>query len=486
MRKAWIFGLLTAVCLGAFVLTGCKQENSTVTNGEATSEVQSETVPTESPTVILTATPTMTPTPVPTESPTVTPTATPTVTPTPVPTELPTSTPVPTPANAEPQETDSGDWHYGTVKRGEPPKERHKWYILSRTCHPVCNGELEIPDGISPELEQEIIDFYQEWRKKEPVIQGYDILKKTKKGHLECSVHTVVINGICSLEFSKYYRCDDLDYYQTENCFESVYKTYDLNSEQEIELKDLFYEDTNYVSLLDFMILPGSNMDYSYYGKGIQENQPFCFDKPFTIEIGSDLIYLQWKEMIELTALPEYAKKEEANLDKVYVYAYCYWEHLGRHSATYDLTESDSCLGINGIPEKTEYIGVNLTEVPDAVRESIQDRSDELFGVTKEDVLELQKRIGSIPLKSEKSFEIYRQGRAYRVSAWRYITSDEADYNTLRTLAGEELFDRVYSSSFDIYVNRNGNFDTYQDWFQGYHFETISIENYRKEIEWDE
>ena len=358
----------------------------------------------------------------------------------------------------------------GTVKRGAEEKNCDKWLYSIRKQEEFTDsrGELYyIPVGVAgtqtgDKILQELDKAIQEWTDREPSFQGYNILKRKHEFEHESYVRFQDFNGILSVVFEKYHS------YTEDGALKQFYevdsKVYDLHTGNELELKDLFYDDTDWMKLIDSAL---TQYRMSEEKSGISLANP-----KFIIGNSGGLQFLSVDEaMITVLSSIEFAEKSairQFGLQEAEYANECdmYFYHDQDSYVTVETAETQNYLGIPGLAEKMEF--VKTVPVPGSVMEAAKKYLAENCSVGKEKVQILHDRLAGTEhfVKMEKC-SVSRMGSYYCFEpAIHCVDTGDADWDTVRETAGDlsELLN--YFGEEKYYFDANGNVITYADLFE--------------------
>lgn len=345
----------------------------------------------------------------------------------------------------EEQMPETQEWHFGTQKREQSSAESmyqgyfyyvpqveyfyadNRDYIQLTTWHNQAAMEA---------INQDIQDTYNNMIEIPLEFQGSEIIKRThpyKKEYdsvygMGCTNYAMSVQYDRYLEF--YIREDDY-----EDCcryFQTAYKTYDLNTGKELQLRDLFYEDTDYVTLLNDMIAEWE-IKRSDFGErkpfaGITENQQFYISYGgLTIvldEANYDNFYIPGREFAQISAFGANSDSLEAIKD----FSEIEMLSVDGSIRTVEKEVRPSYAGIDGLDENVLW--VERCEAPEAVWTTLKTLpicTQEL--IASEQVYELVEILGPNLLGLERQILISKTGPVYNVQVGLEFKVDYSNWN---------------------------------------------------------
>lgn len=363
-----------------------------------------------------------------------------------------------------PTEEDTS-WHYGTVQRPTSKEEKRLYFfqVPVESTDTSVIGEIagsNQEEKLSDAINQELKDIkYGEWNHV-----GAAALEKIYTHH-DVSVaepYCYVVNNILSVTIRRW---DDFtsssdgvgEYFRT-----MYYSNYNIVTGERMQLKDIFYEDTDYVSLLNGIInewlLEHNDLEQTILFTGIQEDQQFSIEEDGSLNIYIDdgvYVTLPSFDVMEMTALADAVQVDETTQERIYFLPsftkyneYCEIEYRSSDRATYT-----SYCGLDGVKEE-RAIGYSC-EVPDEVhrfllQEELRQTDTEEIRAAKDTLDEL-----GVTLSVETYFEVDRIGEVY-------VASSMISTRMYDSILGEQLSDEEVSAVYDaLDIIEWGMDDTY-------------------------
>ena len=223
---------------------------------------------------------------------------------------------------------------YGTVKKRhetKDPKRKYFAYNYEDIVNVNPDKQYGIGSGVLlPErliitpawnaIQEQVEDEYQRLLSEEPNFQGADILsRKYSEPEVTLDVDTAFFfDNTVSISFFRTYRFgSDYDH----QVYETIYKVYSLKTGEELHLRDFFYKDTDYITLLNDYIsnhyfpyteektpIPKITPDQEFY---IDSEGNLCLDID-DYNVG-DPIMMSYNDFVESSAVSEFVRKKKLN-----------------------------------------------------------------------------------------------------------------------------------------------------------------------------
>ena len=331
----------------------------------------------------------------------------------------------------EPEE--AGNLNYGTVKRSGITDPKKKYFVHTGENF-IGDGVISLPERLeNTAVWDEIQDQVRLELWKKPDYPGADImLRKGKKITSEVSVNFPDFwdpqrgfNNTVSYLFSCYYELHHyetvgMDYKETVG-YKYWYKVYSLKTGQELHLRDFFYEDTDYITLLNNYIGGKYTADSedSCLFHGITPDQDFYFDSQgnifFNIDGNGKTIPMSYLEFAEISAISEFVEEQDLN------YMPKYSDLNGNIPFSGIKEERPSFHGIEGI---TENVIISYPEgTPESILEFIQNGYLDSYSCLDEGLLADHHRTNP----GEK-LSVHTDARVDRLGPFYCVDRDQAVY----------------------------------------------------------
>ena len=366
----------------------------------------------------------------------------------------------------EPMKEDTS-WHYGTVERPNLTEKKQLYFFQVPVKEDnVADGILFEVEGsdqekkISDAINQECIDIkFGEWDHI-----GSAVLEKMYPHHEVSVVGPVywVVNNIMSVFIGRW---DEFTSSEDEygEYFETMYySNYNIVTGERMQLKDIFYEDTDYVSLLNDVIrdwlIEHNDLERSILFTGISEDQQFYIKEngSLVIYIDDDVyVTLSPFDVMQMTALADAVPVDASTQERGYFLpAFTQFDGDGDG----EFKSSDRCMytcycGLDGVNEN-RAIGY-LCEVPDEVRNFLL--QEELMQTNTEEMRAAKDSLDDlgVTLSVDTYYQVDRIGEVYVAS---YMFSRMGDSIFDEHFSEEEAAE-VYDAAAEIvYTNKNGNY----------------------------
>ncbi|MBQ0011520.1 MAG: hypothetical protein KBT07_02310 [Clostridiales bacterium] len=349
-----------------------------------------------------------------------------------------------------PTEEDTS-WHYGTVQRPTSKEEKRLYFfqVPVESTDTSAIGEIggsNQEEKLSDAINQELKDIkYGEWNHV-----GAAALEKIYTHH-DVSVaepYCYVVNNILSVSIRRWddftSSSDDYgEYFET-----MYYSNYNIVTGERMQLKDIFYEDTDYVSLLNGIInewlLEHNDLEQTILFTGIQEDQQFSIEEDGSLNIYIDdgvYVTLSPFDVMEMTALADAVQVDETTQERIHFLpsfseGYVDWNEF----KVCDRCEFTNFRGLEGVSE--ERIVGYLCEVPDEVHRFLL--QEELMQTDTEEIRAAKDTLDELGVTCSMStfFTVDQIGEVYVVSSMIFTRMDDSIF-------GEQLSDEEVSAVYD-------------------------------------
>lgn len=368
---------------------------------------------------------------------------------------------------------------FGTVKRNPEAAKRkniEKYMILQQSAYFMEQTEdgleIDIPhvdEAIAEKLEEQILQEYERISQEEPKFQGckiYDKMYPIRSTDVWCSSSTAW-NNVMSVRFMKSYEYKVSQDQIAEYFYEEYWQNYNLKTGELMKLKDLFYEDTDYVSLLNDMIYAWEVKQRDFgedrFFEGIQENQTFYLDFEGWLHIKlteEKEFMIDPIRFVEISAIQDAAGKELL-LD----------EYANQYLCTnYSISEIGRDIVPNyhdmeGFDEQIIYL--KRAAVSDDLMEKIENHPVMAADYMEdENVLLMREMLEGCEYYFKKYISVNQVGPYYRVSANQEFETADMPEEVWERVA--DIWNELYykSAARSIYFDANGEEITYRNLFR--------------------
>lgn len=369
-------------------------------------------------------------------------------------------------------------WHYGTVKRPENHTLDEHRLLFQVPVHIDCSDVYDLVYPATFTIE-DIEGSDQEAKMSEIISSKFEQFRTEEWNHIGSAVmekmynfHWIevypgsftIINNVLSFPVERYDRFGsakgEVTYYQT--------RAVNLNvvTGEIMQLRDLFYEDTDYVSLLNEMINDWLFANYDQGEiipfEGIKEDQEFYFsdDGSLSICLYDDVCYkILSSDVVRITAISDAVKTDDSTSNRVYIMPGTgYSEEVVQYAETY----TDEYYGVKGVSEK-RWICC-FCEVPDSVYEYLS-MPDFLKDDPKE-IATVKSIFSDCHIYFETSIQIREFGGFYCANVWRSSRIDPENIDRYTDENLEALYSLTPSGNESVLFDQEGNLIQMQDLFR--------------------
>lgn len=362
------------------------------------------------------------------------------------------------PTTSAPEEDDS--WHYGTVKRPEevPYDGKTIFWNVRLNGDWWCYGSIPDLDIDGSNQEQKIGETFQtefeKFKQEEITHIGSNVIEKIYPCHRIYSGYgsgeTSIVNNILSIPL-----CREDIYETEEDAYDGpIYYKYhilnfNINTGEVMQLRDLFYEDVDYVTLLNDKI---NEWRFTHHDQeeiipfdGITADQEFSIENDGSMRIyyaDDEYMVLAPQEVVKITAIANAVVLDEPPQEMRLFMPNGKNDANPLSGATFEYKDLFGIAGTN----ETRTI-VRFGDVPDAVYQQLKTMDYQLF--SKEDLEKLRAYFAD-GVTIETTVMVYCMGDYYNVEVEQKLLEDYSDSYpediqnllTWKNLYPELLFDQ--------------------------------------------